>query len=197
MRLALTDPKIAYQCYFGPCTPYQFRLHGPGQWKGARNAILTVWDRTLKPLQTRPLGFNDTKTGLSIYTICIVVILLAIFIKVFLFWKMIRSLKQNLSYCKHSKSFHTHIIPPWRVYICFVMYSKCICCISIKLCKNHYEKMHCLTNKNYKKIVWKKLIRISPVLKCFSVMLCFYLFIEWRGYKLYVIIRAKLKWKIW
>uniref|UniRef100_A0A7N4PJY8 Dimethylaniline monooxygenase [N-oxide-forming] 3 n=1 Tax=Sarcophilus harrisii TaxID=9305 RepID=A0A7N4PJY8_SARHA len=55
--LFLTDPKLAVEVYFGPCTPYQFRLTGPGKWPGARNAILTQWDRTLKPMQTRIVGY--------------------------------------------------------------------------------------------------------------------------------------------
>ncbi|XP_044528291.1 dimethylaniline monooxygenase [N-oxide-forming] 3-like isoform X2 [Gracilinanus agilis] len=54
--LLLTDPKLAMEIYFGPCSPYQFRLTGPGKWQGARNAILTQWDRTLKPMQTRVVG---------------------------------------------------------------------------------------------------------------------------------------------
>ncbi|KAH0618210.1 hypothetical protein JD844_017220 [Phrynosoma platyrhinos] len=51
--LLLTDPKLALEIYFGPCSPYQFRLMGPGKWNGARNAILTQWDRTLKATKTR------------------------------------------------------------------------------------------------------------------------------------------------
>ncbi|XP_077013064.1 dimethylaniline monooxygenase [N-oxide-forming] 4 isoform X1 [Tamandua tetradactyla] len=51
--LFLKDPRLAWEVFFGPCTPYQYRLMGPGKWNGARNAILTQWDRTLKPLKTR------------------------------------------------------------------------------------------------------------------------------------------------
>ncbi|XP_032498193.1 dimethylaniline monooxygenase [N-oxide-forming] 3 isoform X1 [Phocoena sinus] len=54
--LFLTDPKLALEVYFGPCSSYQFRLVGPGKWPGARNAILTQWDRTLKPTTTRIVG---------------------------------------------------------------------------------------------------------------------------------------------
>lgn len=52
-RLFLKDPRLAWEVFFGPCTPYQYRLMGPGQWDGARNAILTQWDRVLKPTRTR------------------------------------------------------------------------------------------------------------------------------------------------
>nr|XP_025036911.1 dimethylaniline monooxygenase [N-oxide-forming] 3-like isoform X2 [Pelodiscus sinensis] len=51
--LLLTDPRLALAVYFGPCTPYQFRLTGPGKWDGARKSILTQWDRTLKATRSR------------------------------------------------------------------------------------------------------------------------------------------------
>ncbi|NXN94460.1 FMO4 monooxygenase, partial [Rhinopomastus cyanomelas] len=53
LRLLLTDPRLALAVFFGPCTPYQYRLVGRGKWSGARDAILTQWQRTLKPLSTR------------------------------------------------------------------------------------------------------------------------------------------------
>ncbi|XP_025979133.1 flavin-containing monooxygenase 1 isoform X1 [Dromaius novaehollandiae] len=53
LALLFRDPKLALSVFFGPCTPYQFRLQGPGCWDGARQAILTQWDRTLKPTRTR------------------------------------------------------------------------------------------------------------------------------------------------
>ncbi|XP_072504750.1 dimethylaniline monooxygenase [N-oxide-forming] 4-like [Notamacropus eugenii] len=53
LSLFLKDPRLGKEVFFGPCTSYQYRLTGPGKWDGARNAILTQWDRTLKPLQTR------------------------------------------------------------------------------------------------------------------------------------------------
>ncbi|XP_015725215.1 dimethylaniline monooxygenase [N-oxide-forming] 2-like isoform X2 [Coturnix japonica] len=53
--LLLTDPRLALAVFFGPCTSYQYRLTGRGQWSGARAAILTQWQRVLKPLRTRVL----------------------------------------------------------------------------------------------------------------------------------------------
>ncbi|XP_021261046.1 dimethylaniline monooxygenase [N-oxide-forming] 3-like isoform X2 [Numida meleagris] len=53
LKLLLTDPRLALKVFFGPCSPYQFRLTGPGKWSGARRAIFTQWDRTLKPTRTR------------------------------------------------------------------------------------------------------------------------------------------------
>uniref|UniRef100_A0A8V5HG01 Flavin-containing monooxygenase n=1 Tax=Melopsittacus undulatus TaxID=13146 RepID=A0A8V5HG01_MELUD len=53
LTLFLTDPKLALEVAFGPCTPYQYRLRGPGKWDSAREAILTQRQRIIKPLQTR------------------------------------------------------------------------------------------------------------------------------------------------
>ncbi|NWR64954.1 FMO1 monooxygenase, partial [Bucorvus abyssinicus] len=53
LGLLCRDPRLALTIFFGPCSPYQYRLGGPGCWKGARQAILTQWDRTLKPTRTR------------------------------------------------------------------------------------------------------------------------------------------------
>jgi len=62
VKMMVTDPLLAVKCLAGPCTPYQFRLEGPGKWEGARDAILTQWDRTLITLKTRPLGFKKEPT---------------------------------------------------------------------------------------------------------------------------------------
>ncbi|KAM9849271.1 flavin-containing monooxygenase 5-like [Aulostomus maculatus] len=54
LKLLLTDPRLALNVLFGPVTPYQYRLRGPGKWDGARQAILTQWERVARPMQTRP-----------------------------------------------------------------------------------------------------------------------------------------------
>uniref|UniRef100_A0A8D0DP86 Dimethylaniline monooxygenase [N-oxide-forming] n=1 Tax=Salvator merianae TaxID=96440 RepID=A0A8D0DP86_SALMN len=51
--LFLKDPELAMKIFFGPCTSYQYRLTGPGKWEGARKAIMSQWERTLKPTRTR------------------------------------------------------------------------------------------------------------------------------------------------
>ncbi|EHB08493.1 Dimethylaniline monooxygenase [N-oxide-forming] 4, partial [Heterocephalus glaber] len=65
--LFLKDPRLAWQVFFGPCTPYQYRLVGPGKWDGARNAILTQWDRTMKPLKTRTVADSPQPASMSHY----------------------------------------------------------------------------------------------------------------------------------
>ncbi|XP_052056563.1 flavin-containing monooxygenase 5-like [Apodemus sylvaticus] len=53
LLLFLSDPTLAMEVFFGPCTPYQYRLQGPGKWDGARKAIMTQRERIIKPLKTR------------------------------------------------------------------------------------------------------------------------------------------------
>lgn len=65
--LFLKDPRLAWEVFFGPCTPYQYRLTGPGKWDGARNAILTQWDRTMKPLKTRFVPDSSKPVSMSHY----------------------------------------------------------------------------------------------------------------------------------
>ncbi|KAM4629450.1 flavin-containing monooxygenase 5-like [Polymixia lowei] len=61
LRLLLTDPRLAMSVMLGPCTPYQYRLRGPGKWAGARQAILTQWERVAQPMMTRPSDQPKTK----------------------------------------------------------------------------------------------------------------------------------------
>lgn len=59
--------------YFGPLTPCQFRVMGHGVSPGARDAILTTWDRVQKPFhsgRTMP----DESTG----HLCMIISLLAV-----------------------------------------------------------------------------------------------------------------------
>ncbi|XP_060773531.1 dimethylaniline monooxygenase [N-oxide-forming] 4-like isoform X2 [Neoarius graeffei] len=67
--LFLTDPGLGLRVLFGPCTPYQFRLCGPGKWDGARQAILTQWERVAQPFKTRPIPEPKTTPGLRYWLI--------------------------------------------------------------------------------------------------------------------------------
>ncbi|XP_067681879.1 flavin-containing monooxygenase 5-like [Haliotis asinina] len=58
-RLFFTDPKLWYKMVFGPAVPPQWRLEGPGKWSGARDAIFSVQENTLCPMQTRKSGQNE------------------------------------------------------------------------------------------------------------------------------------------
>uniref|UniRef100_A0A8C8S6W4 Flavin-containing monooxygenase n=1 Tax=Pelusios castaneus TaxID=367368 RepID=A0A8C8S6W4_9SAUR len=63
LLLFLMDPKLALEVFFGPCTPCQYRLTGPGKWVGARNTILNQWHRTLKPLRTRVIDDSSNRSS--------------------------------------------------------------------------------------------------------------------------------------
>jgi len=59
--LLLRDPVLWVKVFLGPCTPYQYRLTGPGKWAGARRAILTQWDRVAQPFRTREVPEPETR----------------------------------------------------------------------------------------------------------------------------------------
>ncbi|XP_051866948.1 flavin-containing monooxygenase 5-like [Pristis pectinata] len=63
-HLLLSDPQLAFQVFFGPCSPYQFRLTGPGKWPKARETILTQWYRTIKPTKMRVVSDSQQKAAL-------------------------------------------------------------------------------------------------------------------------------------
>ncbi|XP_070550979.1 flavin-containing monooxygenase 5-like [Ptychodera flava] len=84
-RLALTNPKLAYRCFFGHFTAYQYRLMGPGKWANAVQAMETVTDRVLYPIKTRPLDVlkQHPKSGrFTKFCILIIVIVAAVFVQV-------------------------------------------------------------------------------------------------------------------
>lgn len=60
-HLLMTDPELAFKCYFGPCVPAQYRLVGPGSWQGARDVIMGVEESKVCPLRTRKTGLEETQ----------------------------------------------------------------------------------------------------------------------------------------
>ncbi|XP_044532471.1 dimethylaniline monooxygenase [N-oxide-forming] 2-like [Gracilinanus agilis] len=83
ISLFMKDPKLALKIYFGPCHPYQYRLDGPGKWKGARNAIFTEKQRLLKPLKTRVVkGSSMTSVASWLKVLGLIAIVLAIFFNI-------------------------------------------------------------------------------------------------------------------
>lgn len=59
--LFFTDYPLYKRVLWGPVTAYQYRLMGPGKWKGARRAIFTQFDRMFQPLKTRQV-WNECST---------------------------------------------------------------------------------------------------------------------------------------
>lgn len=73
LRLLLLDPVLWMKVVFGPCNPYQYRLFGPGRWAGARQAIVTQWERVAQPFRTRVVPDPDTKTTTFLLFSCLLV----------------------------------------------------------------------------------------------------------------------------
>ncbi|GFY68126.1 dimethylaniline monooxygenase 5 [Trichonephila inaurata madagascariensis] len=67
LKMAITDPKLFWALFTGPCLPYQYRLQGPHSWSGARGAILTYKERLMAPLQ-RPGQKYVTKNNCLLTT---------------------------------------------------------------------------------------------------------------------------------
>ncbi|XP_077188363.1 flavin-containing monooxygenase 5-like [Paroedura picta] len=65
LSLFLMDPKLAWKVFFGPCSPAQFRLNGPGKWDGAREAILTQNERIVRATKTRAVQACSGADGTS------------------------------------------------------------------------------------------------------------------------------------
>ncbi|XP_038650876.1 flavin-containing monooxygenase 5-like isoform X1 [Scyliorhinus canicula] len=80
-QLFLRDPQLAFQVFFGPCSPYQFRLTGPGKWPKARQTILTQWERIIKPTKTRVL-MKKRQESMSILLkfMALLVVLVAVYL---------------------------------------------------------------------------------------------------------------------
>lgn len=63
LKMAFTDPLLAYKCFFGPAYPFTYRLQGPNSWDGAREAIMTAWDYTILSTKTRETKSSDVGTS--------------------------------------------------------------------------------------------------------------------------------------
>ncbi|KAM8930624.1 dimethylaniline monooxygenase [N-oxide-forming] 2-like [Pelodytes ibericus] len=90
MHLLVTDPHLAWQVFLGPCTPYQYRLMGPGKWNGARKAIFTQWNRTLNPARTRvacklPETHQNLKSRIGMLTLAMAILIAFYYIALNLF----------------------------------------------------------------------------------------------------------------
>ncbi|XP_021121112.1 dimethylaniline monooxygenase [N-oxide-forming] 1 isoform X4 [Heterocephalus glaber] len=80
LSMLLTDPRLVLTIFFGPCTPYQFRLTGTGKWEGAREAIMTQWDRTFKATKTRTVQESPSLFENLLKLFSFLVLLVAVFL---------------------------------------------------------------------------------------------------------------------
>ncbi|KAK2145834.1 hypothetical protein LSH36_654g01070 [Paralvinella palmiformis] len=80
-KLFWKDPRLAWHCFFGPYVPYQYRLVGPHPWNGAREAIMTVWDRTLAGISPK----SKPNDSMPLWLYAILMAVLAVVIKWLIF----------------------------------------------------------------------------------------------------------------
>uniref|UniRef100_UPI00358FBEC6 dimethylaniline monooxygenase [N-oxide-forming] 2-like isoform X1 n=2 Tax=Myxine glutinosa TaxID=7769 RepID=UPI00358FBEC6 len=82
LHLCLRDPALAFSVFFGPCTSYQYRLHGPGRWEGAAQAIRTQWDRTLIPTRRSLAAQSGNSAEFLVKLLGIVLVFAACYIAI-------------------------------------------------------------------------------------------------------------------
>ncbi|KAK3594327.1 hypothetical protein CHS0354_024263 [Potamilus streckersoni] len=58
-KLLFENPKLWYHVVFGPSSPQQWRLEGPGKWEGAEESILRLEEYLWYPMQTRKSGSGE------------------------------------------------------------------------------------------------------------------------------------------
>lgn len=78
-KLVFSDPALALRCFFGPCTPAQFRLMGPGAWKGAKKAIEDAPGNVVYATKTRVCEQTGNKgnTASAVYLKFLVLLVVA------------------------------------------------------------------------------------------------------------------------
>lgn len=83
-RLFVSDPVLALRCFFGPCTPAQYRLMGPGTWVGAKKAIEDAPGNVIYATKTRTSPHEKKMTSTethSLKILVLVVVLVAFFLR--------------------------------------------------------------------------------------------------------------------
>lgn len=64
-KLFISDPLMSFKCFFGPCTPPQYRLMGPGAWSGAKQAIKDVRTNVIHVTRTRVVEKSQKSSSRS------------------------------------------------------------------------------------------------------------------------------------
>ena len=81
MKLFLSDPVLAFRCLFGPCTPSQYRLVGPGSWVGAKQAIENARSNLIYATKTRDTGESTDSAMMMMFALVVGIILAMVAIK--------------------------------------------------------------------------------------------------------------------
>ena len=80
LKMFFTEPKLAIKCVFGPCTPPQFRLHGPHPWEGARKAIENVDNNVISAICTRQAKVIHRNSNATWYLLLAIILITFAFV---------------------------------------------------------------------------------------------------------------------
>ena len=87
VKLFFSDPALALKCFFGPCTPPQFRIMGPNAWEGAKKAIKDAPGNVIYATKTRALKQKEDKgnksVSLHLKLLILLVMVVAVLIRFF------------------------------------------------------------------------------------------------------------------
>ncbi|XP_043941184.1 flavin-containing monooxygenase 5-like [Protopterus annectens] len=79
LELFYRNPRLAWKVFFDSCTPYQYRLTGPGKWSGAEKAVMTQWDRVFKATMTRCVEVEKQQKTFPVLLMLIFMVLMIAF----------------------------------------------------------------------------------------------------------------------
>lgn len=85
-KLFLTDPFLAFKCFFGACVPAQYRLMGPGKWQGAKKTIEQAPHNVVFATKTRTITREKSENSsfpLWLRGIILLAIVIAVVVKLF------------------------------------------------------------------------------------------------------------------
>jgi len=74
------DPRLGWELFFGTCTPYQYRIQGPGKWSGARQALMTQWDRVMNANKRGKVVPRSSSGSLYMYAVAFIVLAFLLYI---------------------------------------------------------------------------------------------------------------------
>lgn len=84
VKLFFSDPTLALRCFFGPCTPVQYRLMGPGAWKGAKKAIEDAPGNVIYATKTRVLLKKEEQAPNTPAVYLMFLVLFVVLVSIFL-----------------------------------------------------------------------------------------------------------------
>lgn len=76
LSLLLSDPVLALHMLMSPAVPPIYRLVGPKSWKGAREAVLKCWEKTIAGTRGRVVDSSRQKSDTHFIIVILAFVLL-------------------------------------------------------------------------------------------------------------------------